>query len=382
MNVKKIKAIYFIMFLALAIWRVFYNVFLEDNDFTVAEIGIINALIQATVFVVVPVWGYFADKRGIRPTLRIAVIFAAILMSVLGYVLDFWVLILFIMLLTVFYHPLSSLLDALAVQFTSGNNHHNYGSLRLWGSLGWAISAMIGGLLFSHFSLKIIFPLSAILLLVTLFFLRTPPGDTVRYKPHFEKIRLRMIIKNKELMIFLFILLFYGLACSPVNVYINLYFKELGADNFTIGAAYFIQSLSELPFFIVGDRLMKRYGALTVIIISMISLFLRYTVYAFIPVISVGLVMCLLHGITFSFLMVGVVNYLHRKLPGRHATAQSLLWVFYFGLGHTAGNLIIGILKDIIGMTGVMVVYTLVTFAILVFTSFGIILRRKSKRTI
>lgn len=382
MTVNKIKAIYFIMFLALATWRVFYNVFLEDKGFSGAEIGIINALIQATVFVVVPVWGYFADKEGIRSTLRIAVIVTAVLMVILGYILNFWILLFFIILLTVFYHPLSSLLDALAVQFTTNNNKHNYGSLRLWGSFGWAISALIGGILFTYVDLKLIFPLAAVFLLLTLFLLRIPRGDNVRYKPHFEKIHMKVILKDREMLVFLVILLLYGFACSPVNAYINLYFKELGAGNFTIGAAYFIQSLSELPFFVVGDRLVKKFGTAVVIIISMISLFVRYAIYTFFPFVTSGLVLCILHGITFSFLMVGVVNYLHRKMPGRHATAQSLLWVFYFGLGHTAGNLIIGILKDIVGMQGVMFVFTFVTFTILVGTSIAFFIRKNKSKPV
>ena len=77
MTGRKVISIYFILYMGFASWRVFYNVYLDDNGFSGTQIGVINALIQASLFVVVPIWGYIADKRGIRPTLRIAVFASA-----------------------------------------------------------------------------------------------------------------------------------------------------------------------------------------------------------------------------------------------------------------------------------------------------------------
>ena len=372
----KIKITYFILYMAFATWRVFYNVYLEENDFSGVQIGIINALIQATIFVIVPVWGIIADKKGIRPTMRIAVLFTGIMILGLGNILSFGWLIVYISVLFLFHHPLGPLMDALAVRFSSSEPKCNYGNLRLWGSFGWAVASIAGGYLFLRWDLKLIFPLASMLFLVTIFFLLTPKRpSTVLYRPHFERIHMKEIFTNRPLLIFLVILFLYGIACSPVNAYMNLYFLELGADHSQIGIAYSIQALSELPFFILGNRLLRRFGSRMVIIFSMMVMVLRMCVYAFIPSIPVAFGVCALQGMTFSFLLVGVVDYLNSQLPrSRHATVQSILWGLYFGLGHTLGNLIIGILKDMNGMVGVMFVFSLLTFALLLITAvdFGI----------
>ena len=237
MTGRKVIFIYFILYMGFASWKVFYNVYLDDNGFSGTQIGVINALIQASLFVVVPIWGYIADKRGIRPTLRIAVFASAILLLGLGHVVYFWWLIVYIFILTLFHHPLGPLIDALAVQFSQSNQKYNYGNLRLWGSFGWAVASIIGGYLFMKISLKMVFPVTSFLFFITLIFLRTPRKSTaILYKPHFEKIRFKEIRNNPALLFFLAILFLYGIACSPANAYMNLYFSELGADNFIIGS--------------------------------------------------------------------------------------------------------------------------------------------------
>jgi PPP family 3-phenylpropionic acid transporter len=382
----KVKAIYLILYMAYAIWRVFYNVYLEGHNFTGIEIGAINALFQSTLFVVVPIWGYIADKKGIRPSLRIAVGIAAILVLIIGNILNFWWLLIFIFVLTLFYHPTGPLVDALAVQFTeSDKKKYNYGNLRMWGSLGWAIASIIGGYLFVVLDLKYSFPIATCLFLCVIFFLRTPKKPGVKlYHPHFEQIKIRDIAKNRALMFFLFILLLYGVASSPINSFLNLYFTELGASNYIIGLAYSIQAISEIPFFILGNYLLKHLGAKRIIVISLVVMVVRLFVYALYPNVSMALIMGALQGITLSFFLVGVVDFLHRHLPkSRHATAQSILWGLYFGVGQSSGNLIIGLLKDKYHMIGVMLIFAFVMFAILLLTTidFYIIYHRTSRKT-
>lgn len=381
MTGQKVKAIFFIVYMGFATWRVYYNVFLEDNNFSGIQIGIINAFIQSTVFFIVPIWGVIADKRGIRPTLRVAVFITAIILFGLGYVLNFWWVIGIIFILMLFHHSLGPLIDALAVQFTQSNNQYNYGGLRLWGSFGWAVASIAGGYIFIYLNLKFIFPITSLFFFSSILLLRTPKkSTTLLYKPHFERIKFKEIRHNKALLIFLIILFLYGIASSPVNAYMNLYFSELGADNFIIGLAYTIQSLSELPFFIIGNRLLKKFGSRVVIIVSMMIMVVRLLIYALVPGIPVALMVCALQGITLSFLLVGVVDYLHAQLPkSRHATAQSLLWGLYFGLGHTVGNLIIGVLKDIGGMVGVMFNFAILTGVIFLITTIDFMLQLRKR---
>jgi MFS transporter, PPP family, 3-phenylpropionic acid transporter len=380
MTGNKVRAIYLILYMGFAVWRVFYNVYLENIGFSGTEIGTINAIFQATVVFIIPIWAFVADKQGIRPTLRWLVFFTAVFLFFLGHITTFWVMLLYVPLLTVFYHPLGPLTDALAVQFSESNPKYSYGGFRSWGSLGWAIASIAAGYVFTRIDIKYVFPTASFFFLFLLLFLITRKRKTI-YRPNFKPVELKLLIKNYQLLAFIGILVLYGISCAPVNSFINLYFKELGANNSTIGMAYAIQAFSEVPFFIIGSRLVIRMGSKRVILISILVMVIRMFIYGLFPGIATGLLLGVLQGITLSFFLVGAVDYMYQLLPaGHHATAQSFIWGMYFGLGHTIGNLSIGILKDLRGMVVVMKIFAVLTLIVLIITFFYFAWRRKRQR--
>ncbi len=365
----RIKSIYLFLYMGFAVWRVFYNVFLEENQFTGAQIGVLNAVFQSGIFIIVPLWGLVADKQGIRPALRWLFIATAVLILFLGRIQIFGFLVLYLLLISLFYHPLGPLTDALAVEFSKTNKKYNYGKLRFWGSLGWALASVLGGYLFIHIPLDYIFIVSSAFFVSAVFFLKVTPERKVIYKSHIKPISLEYILRNRLLLIFIIILMIYGIACSPVNSFINLYFTELNASNKIIGYAYAIQAFSELPFFIIGERLMNKLGAKRIIFISVIVMVIRMLLYGVLPSVPLALGLGVLQGITLSFLLVGLVKYIHQLLPeGHYALAQSIIWGIYFGIGQTLGNLGIGYLKDLTGMINIMWVFGILAGIILIAT--------------
>jgi PPP family 3-phenylpropionic acid transporter len=367
MTGNRIKSVYLLLYMGYATWRVFYNVFLEDNNFTGAQIGIINALFQSSLFIVVPLWGLVADKKGIRPTMRWVFITTAVLILFLGKIQIFILLVLYILMISVFYHPMGPLTDALAVEYSKTDVSYNYGKLRFWGSLGWALASVIGGYLFIFVPLDFMFPLSAVFFISAVLFLKIPVKGKVIYKSHIQPISPRFIMKNKPLLVLIIILTIYGVACAPIYSFINLYFTELKASNKIIGYAYAIQAFSELPFFIIGEWLMKRIGSKKIILISLFVMVIRMLLYGIFPSVGLGLALSVLQGMTLSFLLVGLVEYIHRLLPqGQYALTQSIIWGIYFGIGQTIGNLVIGYLKDLAGMANVMWIFGILTFIILI----------------
>lgn len=358
------------MYMGFAIWRVYYNVYLEDSGLNGAEIGTLNAIMQATILFVVTIWGIIADKKGIRPTLRIATIITAVFILFLGHITSFWILLIYIPLLTLFYHPLGPLTDALAVQFSESDKKHSFGSFRLWGSLGWALASVLGAVVFR---LKLIdtgyiFKMSALMFILLVLFLTTRRRKQI-FRPNFEAFPFKEILKNKPLLFFFGIIILYGFTCSPVNSYYNLYFVDLGSGNDVIGIAYAVMAFSEVPLFIVGNRLAKRFGAQSVIVIAMIIMLIRFIIYGFFPNVYLALAVGALQGISLAFFLVGAVEFIPKLMPqGRHATAQSFIWGGYIGIGQMVGNLIIGFLLDNTGMIGIMKIYIWVAIACIFFT--------------
>ncbi|GAF04433.1 putative 3-phenylpropionic acid transporter [Saccharicrinis fermentans DSM 9555 = JCM 21142] len=354
MNAFKIIGIYIMLYMANALWKVFYNIYLAEIGLTGAEIGTLNSIIQALIFIAVVIWGRYADRKGIRPTLRIGLLVTGVLMLILSFVADFWCLVVFLPVFAFFYHPLGALTDAMAMQYATVEKKYSYGSFRLWGSLGWAVAATVGGYLFTSLSLKLTFYIAAITYMLIVPLLST--RKKVRtYKANFKLVGLRDVISNKPLFYFMGILIFYGMVCSPMFYYLNLYFSELHASNTIIGLAYAIMALSEIPLFLLGNKLLKKIGVRPILLMAMGSIVIRYAVLGYYPHVGVALAVGLLQGVSFAFFLVAAVSIIEKLMPqGQHATAQSLIWGSYIGIGQTLGNLLIGFVLDSAGMVEVM----------------------------
>lgn len=357
----RIRAIYLILYMGMATWRIYYNIFLENEGLKGSEIGIINTILQAVFVVSVAFWGVMADKKGIRPTLVPLLIIAAVLLASLRFVTDFNYLLILVPIFAFFVHPTIPLTDAMGTEYAQTDKSFSYGKFRLWGSLGWMIMSVTGGLLFKKWvPVHYIFFISAILYLAILPYLSTK--NKVRtFRPKYEPLSIKNLIKDRPLFLFVAILMLYGITCSPVNSYLNLYFSELGAGNDIIGYAYAIMAVSEIPLFLIANRLLTKWGTQKVILFAMLTMSVRFVFYGFLPTVYTGLIIGVLQGISLPFFLVGAVSYIQGLLPeGRNAVAQTLISGAYIGLGQTTGNLVISSLIDGFGMTGIMKIFSIV----------------------
>lgn len=371
LTANKIRIAYFMMNMGFSVWRIYYNVFLENQGLSGTQIGTINAILQASLVFVLIYWGTIADKNGIRPVLGQLILFSAILLLPLTKITNFYILLFYILLLSFVHHPLAPLLDALSTSYISnnGNNKINYGSLRAFGSLGWGVASIWAGILFTKLSISYIFVISSLLYVTVLPFFVVPKIRKNVYRINLKSLNLKIVIKNKWLLLFTFILILYGIASSPISSFLNLYFVELKANNDIIGYAYAVQALSEVPFFFIGNRIFKKLGNANTLILSMLIMFLRLLLYGISNNIYIGIILGILQGFTLSFFLIPVVDYINKLLPnGYHATAQTIIWGCYFGIGNTLGNLLTGVIKDIKGMHGVMIDASILTFFVLIIT--------------
>ena len=165
------------------------------------------------------------------------------------------------------------------------------------------------------------------------------------------------------------ILFIYGMSVSPLYLFINLYYREIGASNQIIGIAFAVQALSELPFFFFGIKIVRKIGVSTMILVTMIVAIIRLILYSYISTPAVAVVLGITQGVTFSMFWVAGIEYMHNLIPARYrATGQSLIWAFHVGAGVTIGNIYNGWLYDVITMQGVMKVAALLCAIVILAT--------------
>jgi PPP family 3-phenylpropionic acid transporter len=356
-----IKLMYFLLYAGFASWMTYFFVYMKDDcHLGGVEIGTLAASQQLNNLVFLPLWGMIADRYGRRKIFLLTLGVSSILLLVFMIQGSFWFYLVCVLVFSAIYNPVASLLDGIALELCAESGATvSYGNMRLWASLGWAMSAAITGWLVSPQWLFTIFPAASIILLVTwvtgLFFYKKKSVIARDTSVSVSALWHLVTHDSRLLLFFIFISMFYVLN-APIMMFINLYYKEIGGTNMHIGMAFAVQSVCELPFFFWGDRLVGRYGAKQLMLFSMVVAAVRMFLYGATssPWVAIGIGG--LHGITLGLFLVAVVAYAHSIIPpAQKSTGQSLLYTF-LGLGACLGNLANGFFKDFLSLRAAMVI--------------------------
>jgi len=354
-----IKFLFFITYCGFASWLTYFYVYLKDVPaLSGFEIGIIAAFQQFNNILVVPVWGMLADRFGRKKIILISMGMSLLLLP--GFLLfhQFAALLVFMIILTLVYNPLTTLLDTIGLDFEEqSKGATSYGQIRLWASFGWAFASVVTGFIINSSRISYIFPIASSIFLVSwllIFFVYQPLTITKSLKTINHSVIPDLFRANKRLFQFLVLVFVYSILSAPIYLFINMYYHEIGAQNYQIGIAFAVQGMSELPLFFFGKRIIKRFGPRKVFLFTMIATAIRLAAYSFTtqPFVAVGI--GIIHGISIALFFLSMIEFVHNIVPSDfRSTGQSLIYTFYAG-GICFGNLLIGLLDDYISIRSAM----------------------------
>jgi len=367
----KLPVFYFLLTGAFAGWQSFYNIHLDGIGFTSMQIGVLNALFISTSALVVPFWGILADKFGNNRILLLLTMVSAIMVFLIGQTMVFHWMIAFIAIISITHQPSGAVVDGMTMRFVKANSKYSFGQFRLWSSAGYASISLLVGYLARQGS-DIIFKVSAgLFLLLSMLNLLTLPSKAVKGSSLVSFQSFGAFFRNKSMLVFLFIIFFFGIAIAPLMQFINLYYSDIGASASFIGWVFFVQAIPEIPAFLLGSWIVKRIGAEKTILISMLVSMLRMLLYGLITNPEVAIVFSIFHCITIAFLLLGMVEYVQNRTPDHlRTTGQALIWAFHFGAGVSLGNISLGYLRDTIGMLKAMHIHAALALLVLTLTLF------------
>ncbi len=272
--------------------------------------------------------------------------------------------------------PIYPLSDAQALSLTSEKD--GYGSIRLWGSLGWAITALLGGWMVEQAGLVSVFFGYAVLYglcILALAWITTSPR--LQHKdeaPHIPLGRVaRSLVSNRTLVGLALALAIFWFSNNGRMNFETLYMHELGASEQLIGWAYTYPALLELPIMLWADKLVRNYGAGTLFTLSVLMEALSLLVIGIYPSMASMLFMRAASGLYYSFFVIASVAYTVENAPaGQGATVLSLYFVTLAGIISLVSSPISGAIYDQVGAYPLYLLATagtLIAWLVLWFTS-------------
>jgi PPP family 3-phenylpropionic acid transporter len=334
---RRVQVLFTLVGVAEAAILPFLPVVLKDRGLSAAEIGVVLAVAALAGFVAAPLWGHAADGRlGAEHALVIASVAAAVAAGTLVLAHSFLALTVAAVLVTAARSAMASLSDSIALDHL-GDDRAQYGRVRLWLSLGWAISACIWGIVLQTGSLDWMPWIYAACVLVVALAAHSVGGGRTVHDPSPAGARRAMLV---ALTPFLLSLLVLFAAFSATFSFVSIRIRELGGGLFVVGAATALQAVAEAPVMRITPRLNRVLGHRALYVVGSLFFIVSFVAWAFLDdPLAIALVK-LVAGVGFALVYVGSVLLVDDLVPpALRGTGQGLAKAVSFGLSPILGSL-------------------------------------------
>ncbi|MBP1963468.1 MFS transporter [Paenibacillus aceris] len=342
-----LSGVNFFYYASSAILLPYLPLYLQTKGYTAAEIGLLMMIGPFISIFAQPFWGYVSDRFNSVKN----IVFLLWVLSLLGsfglfLTNGFGLTLGFILLLYFFLLPSIPLIDNLVVKSTAGRGM-SYGSVRVWGSIGFSGVALISGLLLDELGGVARIPYFYWVLWIFPFLFLAFIKDEKSSGQRITLSAIGIIFKSKSFLWFMLMILIISIPHRMNDALLGLYLNKLGATDAMVSWAWAIAACSEIPVFALINRYIHRYHELTILGIVAIIYTVRWILYSVItdPWVLIGLQVTQM--LTFAVLWIVAVQYVVRLLPEQFgSTGQSILAMVFMGLAGIIGGSIGGWLSE------------------------------------
>ena len=348
---------YFLYFAALSALMPFFVLFYQRLGFSGAQIGLLTGVPPLITLVAAPFWTGVADaKRWHKLVMGVGITVAVLSAFLLPSFTSFAVIFTLIIVFNIFLSPVASLADSATMNML-GDERAMYGRIRLGGTIGWGLFAPIAGAMVQNYGLKLAFWSYSAIMLINFFV-----SQRFVHGSHEEGTSkpsgIRVLLTNRRWINFLFIAFLGGLGTFAVNAYLFPYMAELGANETTMGFALTISTLTEMPIFFFGDRLVRKFTTYGLLLLALVMVAIRSLLLSVVSTPLMVLALQAFGGTIFPAMWLAGVSYADENAPaGLKSSAQGLFGAMCFGVGSAAGGFIGGLLLESIGGRGMFLVF-------------------------
>jgi len=331
-----IRIFFFLWFAGGSFLQPYLPIFYRSQGLSGLQIGLLSSIGFAIGILAAPQWGRWNDRVSApQRLLQISVFFNVATILVLSRQTAFLPMVAAVALNSLFASGQEPVAASLALRATRGTGS-GFGSVRVWGSLGWSILVLVSGWWIQRTTIQTGFAGFAVFMLAALSILflyraghqsqtsqaaANPPAPPVM-PPQGNKASSRY---RPILPLFLAVMMGW-IAVAGVRQFEPLFFKQLGAGEQMIGFSAMLSALVELPGMFWADSLVRRFGARRVLIAGMIlDGLLRGSILLW-PSIPALIAVRAMIGISFSMTTVGVVAFVQERTPHEQQTRAVALY--------------------------------------------------------
>ncbi|MGG6313398.1 MFS transporter [Paenibacillus macerans] len=299
----------FFVYGTMVIFAAFFQLYLQDIGMDKLEIGSLMAVGPLISLLAHPFWRYMSDQRQNPRVILLAIMLGLLVMGHLVFKVNtFSMLYLTMILLYFFQSPLLSQSNSLILGYTEGTER-NFGTFRLWGSMGWTFIALAAGPIIDaigHHGISLLFSVTLMLAIGSALLL--PSIRQTTHTPWFKGMEIGRTFHHKYFIAFVLFGMLVSIPNTMNGIFMPLYITELGGSRLAVGGAVFLSTAFEILVFMLLDKYMKRKITYLLACITTVSLLfaVRWDLMSEVTHPAQILFIQLLHSVTFAgFFYVG-----------------------------------------------------------------------------
>lgn len=315
--------------------------YLTDRGLSPTGAGIVVGLMSAVGVLVIPLWGRLADSSfGVTRALRLSCVLAALASVALlaaGRLLP--AVVACALLLAAARAPGEALADSLAVSTASGSS--DYGRVRMWASVGFAVTVGTWGLVLERTGLGLILLAYPATLLVAA--LSTRRTVTVRDPAHEPEEPTGPAgrptgLLTPHVLVLLGAVLVFGVAMATAFTVLPLRIVDAGGAVWVVGVSAVVGAAAEIPLMHRSAWFAARLGARPTVLLGGGLFALAVLLYGAVAAPWVLVAASAVRGAGYALVYVGLVTGVRAAFPPRQrARGQALLQTVLMGVAPVAG---------------------------------------------
>lgn len=303
--------------------------------------GIVSILSQ-------PLWGFVCDNRS---TISNVLKWLLVVSAAIGTALFFTNTVYFLLALTVLMYflfvPTDSMVESLNYQ-TAHRNGIGYGSIKMFGALGYAAASLLMGSLIHRYGMPVlaygflVYGLAAVAVGSRVEDVRTSHSPL-------SGASLRLFLSNRKTLWFFSVVFIMALPHRMNDTFIGLYLQSKGGSVQDVGYAWFMMTLAEVGCFAIVHKFVKPGSELRWIAAAGALYSVRFALTSMSNPLFVVLLQ-LMQGVTFVVFFAAAIQYLYVIVPESwKVTGQTLLGVVFFGISGVVGSFLGGLAMRVWG---------------------------------
>ncbi len=347
---------------------IYFSQFFSAINISGEQSGMIFAIGSFSAMVFQPVLGYINDKT--KKSKEILIIITGILfitLLLMNYMNSFIGILTLYSIYAIVVFCEMSLMDIVSL-----STDYAFGKIRLWGSIGFAVGALVSGKVIETFGSSSFLYLAAVVSIITgIIILKIPVKINNLHADH-QKVDIKKLLTNKKYIVFVIVSMLFLGTNNGHNSYFAVYFKEIGGSMALLGTTIFLMTLSEVPFMGISTRIINKKGVEFVVTLAILCITIRWGVYFFFSKPSVIAVTFLSQGASVGLFFAGA-NLFIRSIVEKNTLGTAI--TIFMAAGSLGGMFVQYISGVIIEQYGAVYIYGF--FTILAFVSLVLMLSEK-----